>query len=178
MAVVSWPITRGEQKAWQIRNGWRQNLGRQVFLSALAIGNKTTVAQVNTDLWGTFPITFTVSLFSQWQRNIHLTLTRASCLSFRAIREMKWDFSNTKHLSHRSSKHYITNRLIWHTYHIHRKRKIWKENKLSSSWSKLSPEDITSSRLVAPGFPRMDICRRQNLDFFVFFSFVLGVSFV
>ena len=32
MAVVFWPITRGEQKAWEIRNGWRQNLGRQVFV--------------------------------------------------------------------------------------------------------------------------------------------------
>ena len=53
MAVVFWPITRGEQKAWEIRNGWRQNFGRQVFRSDLAIGNETTVAQVNTGLWGT-----------------------------------------------------------------------------------------------------------------------------
>ena len=89
MTVVSWPITSGEQKAWEIRNKWRQNLGRQVFRSALAIGNETTVAQVNTDSGETFPIKFTVSLFSQWQINIHLTLTRASRLSFRAIREMR-----------------------------------------------------------------------------------------
>ena len=50
MAVVFWPITRGEQKAWELRNGWRQNLGKEVFHSALSTGNETTVAQVKTDL--------------------------------------------------------------------------------------------------------------------------------
>ena len=52
----------------------KQNLGRKAFRSSLATGNETTVAQANTDLQG---IKFTVSLFSLWQRNIHLTLSVA-----------------------------------------------------------------------------------------------------
>ena len=52
----------------------KQNLGRKAFRSALASGHETIVAQVNNDLRG---IKLTVSLFSQWQRSIHITLLLA-----------------------------------------------------------------------------------------------------
>ena len=57
----------------------KQNLGRKAFRSALASGSETTVVQVNNDLRG---IKLTVSLFSQWQRSIHLTLSLALLFQF------------------------------------------------------------------------------------------------